>query len=455
MVKGQMCWCTQVRGKLSNGEAFGYLIDNRAEGKGDKFVGRQLDDGFWVKAKTLDEREYVLCKCKGFNFEHVRKAADEMDGLKFKFFDPHAPALVDSKQEGNKNEDVRSKWPVDAQIVEYWKNAYYSPKEGRGTYVRTGSFSFPDTVSGVPAPYIIVSDRKKLPTNLDDSANLDDPAKLSNIHLIRYLVEHKDTWNLERPDVIISVTGGALSFDMSVIDKDKILKGIMHGTRNMKPLFITGGTDSGVMKYVGEARAQYNPMAPLIGIAPAGPVLSKEKNKSKEKKQLLEELLNAKEEKTYEYTMEDKVASLDKNHSHFILVENGEENQAYSFGCENVFRGLFEKCMSEGTGKIEKDTKFIDEFNKSIDEFNESIEKSKNQAPGSIESNTGIQTEKKLQKKKSSVADQRDIELSKVVTKTIKADGRKGMEDQFLQSEQDVPVVSICIQVVCVCMCVL
>ena len=61
--------------------------------------------------------------------------------------------------------------------------------------------------------------------------------------------------------------------------------------------------------------------------------------------------------------MEDKVASLDKNHSHFILVENGEENQAYSFGCENVFRGLFEKCMSEGTGKIEKDTDFIKEFN--------------------------------------------------------------------------------------------
>ncbi len=31
--------------------------------------------------------------------------------------------------------------------------------------------------------------------------------------------------------------------------------------------FITGGTDSGIMKYVGEARAKYNPSAPLIGIA--------------------------------------------------------------------------------------------------------------------------------------------------------------------------------------------
>ena len=74
---------------------------------------------------------------------------------------------------------------------------------------------------------------------------------------------------------------------------------------------------------------------------------------------------------------------------------------------------------------------------------------------GFHESNTGIQTAKKLQKKKSSVADQRDIESSKVVANTIKADGQKGMEDQFLQSEQDVPMVSICIQVVCVCMCVL
>ena len=39
------------------------------------------------------------------------------------------------------------------------------------------------------------------------------------------------------------------------------MKGLMDGTRHLKPVFITGGSDSGIMKYVGEARAKYNPTA--------------------------------------------------------------------------------------------------------------------------------------------------------------------------------------------------
>jgi hypothetical protein len=50
---------------------------------------------------------------------------------------------------------------------------------------------------------------------------------------------------------------------------------MMENTRAMQALFITGGTGAGIMKYVGEARAKYNPMAPLIGIVPMGPVNGK------------------------------------------------------------------------------------------------------------------------------------------------------------------------------------
>jgi hypothetical protein len=44
-------------------------------------------------------------------------------------------------------------------------------------------------------------------------------------------------------------------------DKDAILRGLFDGTKDLKPIFITGGTESGIMKYVGEARAKYNPTA--------------------------------------------------------------------------------------------------------------------------------------------------------------------------------------------------
>jgi hypothetical protein len=49
--------------------------------------------------------------------------------------------------------------------------------------------------------------------------------------------------------------------DMLTTDKDQIMKGLMDGTKALKPMFITGGTHSGIMKYVGEARAMYNPSA--------------------------------------------------------------------------------------------------------------------------------------------------------------------------------------------------
>ncbi len=89
-----------------------------------------------------------------------------------------------------------------------------------------------------------------------------------NEHLTRFFVDK--VWALPRPDVIISVAGGAKYFKLSAGHKDRIMKGMMEGTRNLNPWFITGGTDAGVMKYVGEARAKYNPHAPLIGIAPLG-----------------------------------------------------------------------------------------------------------------------------------------------------------------------------------------
>ena len=91
-----------------------------------------------------------------------------------------------------------------------------------------------------------------------------------NVHLMRYIVEN--VWHLPRPEVIISVTGGAQHFDLAAADKDKILRGIMEGTRHLNPWFITGGTHSGIMKYVGEARAKYNPAAPLIGISSLGAI---------------------------------------------------------------------------------------------------------------------------------------------------------------------------------------
>jgi hypothetical protein len=57
---------------------------------------------------------------------------------------------------------------------------------------------------------------------------------ICNVQLVRYFVEN--VWKLERPDVIISVTGGASkNFDLRPEYKEKLMRGMMDGTRKLKP----------------------------------------------------------------------------------------------------------------------------------------------------------------------------------------------------------------------------
>jgi len=219
-----------------------------------------------------------------------------------------------------------------------------------------------------------------------------------NEHLMRFFATK--AWSLPRPDVIISVTGGAGNFKLSAGHKDRIMKGMMEGTRNLKPWFITGGTDAGVMKYVGEARAKYNPHAPLIGIAPLRAL-----NGFSKLKRICEESKISKDSGSWEWTpmkskavtskgpadeqvpevwkwdsksgkwhgvihgasskklvlSHDKLVEMDAseaktnvdpvkptviepNHSHFIFVD--DEGKDEPFGKELPFRAAFESCES-------------------------------------------------------------------------------------------------------------
>jgi hypothetical protein len=60
-----------------------------------------------------------------------------------------------------------------------------------------------------------------------------DEEDIFNVQLVRYFVEN--VWKLERPDVIISVTGGASkNFDLRPEDNEKLMRGMMEGTRKLK-----------------------------------------------------------------------------------------------------------------------------------------------------------------------------------------------------------------------------
>jgi hypothetical protein len=53
-----------------------------------------------------------------------------------------------------------------------------------------------------------------------------------NVQLVRYFVEN--VWKLERPDVIISVTGSADNFDLPPEHTAMLMRGMMEGTRKLQ-----------------------------------------------------------------------------------------------------------------------------------------------------------------------------------------------------------------------------
>ena len=71
---------SEVHGVLADGSNIAYTL--AAGGRGDRFVGRQLSNGYWVKARTVGENpEYVLCLGEGFKLTVARKKQSEMEAL--------------------------------------------------------------------------------------------------------------------------------------------------------------------------------------------------------------------------------------------------------------------------------------------------------------------------------------------------------------------------------------
>uniref|UniRef100_A0ABM0LYQ3 Transient receptor potential cation channel subfamily M member 2-like n=1 Tax=Saccoglossus kowalevskii TaxID=10224 RepID=A0ABM0LYQ3_SACKO len=162
-------------------------------------------------------------------------------------------------------------------------------------------------------------------------------------------------WKMDKPKVLISVTGGAQDFFFK--DRLKLLfnKGLFKAAVSTGAWIITGGTAVGVMKKVGEAimeesqgiTSDNQKQVVALGIAtwtmidnkkalegrPGGgglwPAQYKESDLGKEKK-----------------------SALDSNHTHFILVDHGKE----TFGADIRLRANLEKYIAE---KTERETVHI------------------------------------------------------------------------------------------------
>ena len=138
----------------------------------------------------------------------------------------------------------------------------------------------------------------------------------------------------------MSVTGGAKAFRLPVKLKQLFSNGLYKVAQTTGAWVITGGTNTGVMKHVGEAlqvvskgqigsNMESQKRVYCIGIATWGIV---------EHRHLL---VNSKSTVKYFMTNSSKSAGacLDNNHTHFFLVDNGTVNR---YGAEIDFRASLE-----------------------------------------------------------------------------------------------------------------
>lgn len=162
-----------------------------------------------------------------------------------------------------------------------------------------------------------------------------------------------ERWDLEIPNLVISVTGGAKSFVLKPRLKEVFRRGLIKAAKSTSAWIITGGTNTGVMKHVGEAVKEQEitfgseDKVNVIGIATWGIVDRKDS------------LIARKDQNGLypaSYRMENVPGSigalLDSNHSHFLLVDNGTEG---NYGVEIDLRSRFEEAVM----KVKTDSRSV------------------------------------------------------------------------------------------------
>ncbi|EGD74678.1 hypothetical protein PTSG_06043 [Salpingoeca rosetta] len=149
-----------------------------------------------------------------------------------------------------------------------------------------------------------------------------------------------EQWGLRLPRMIISVTGGATTFELPPRLDKMIRQGLCKAATSSNAWIVTGGTNTGVMKYVGQAikDVQSQVTSPLIGIVPWSIVNNKD---------ALCELETGDPTRgaVVSYGDPDRFTgrafcSLDRNHTHFLLVDDGTLDE---FGGEIKLRADVEQ----------------------------------------------------------------------------------------------------------------
>ena len=146
-------------------------------------------------------------------------------------------------------------------------------------------------------------------------------------------------WCMEKPKLLVTVTGGKANFDLQPRIKWCLRKGLLKAAKTTGAWIFTGGTNTGVNKHVGDALvSEKSPRIKggrvvSIGIAPWGVVEKRNELVGKNKDVPFHTVAQPRS----------RFAALNKHHAYFLLVDNGTIGK---YGAEIALRRKLEKFIS-------------------------------------------------------------------------------------------------------------
>jgi hypothetical protein len=160
------------------------------------------------------------------------------------------------------------------------------------------------------------------------------------------------SWGLKRPEVLLSITGGATLSDIEPHMVSKLQQGLMEGAMKTGAWIVTGGTDNGaysVMQLVGDAAEQYAHFdIPVLGVATWGCIAGRDQLLHEEQEARISltasQKLDVGECARYQTTeeLDAQSANLNLHHRYFILVDSGRDGE---WGDEVELRSKIEHAI--------------------------------------------------------------------------------------------------------------
>ena len=196
-----------------------------------------------------------------------------------------------------------------------------------GTPAPYGEIEFASRTIQETAPYICVSDT----TSAEALASF----------MGRY-------WRLHPTDVIISVNGAARDLHVSPRLDRVFRRGITElASMSAMPLFVSGGTNDGVMKYLGDIMRQNALERKIVGVAAYGALAHQRRGCASRLIDLSRR--GGKVPFNSAHKPEGRQTNLNPDHTHFILVHNrweGDNVSSPPYGCEVSLRTAVESAYA-------------------------------------------------------------------------------------------------------------